>query len=382
MLDDFGEFGQDNFTGNLSMVLLQLIKPGLWACFLSLVITPIMILIYKKMGWLDDPKKQKHPKVIHKYPVPRGGGVVIFLAILLTSLTHLPVDKHLVGILLGAGVLTLVGVWDDVKNLNPYWRLILGFLAAGIVVAVGIGVPYISNPFKVGAVINLSQPQIPIYLFGKLRTIWIWADLMALIWIVGAMNFVNWSKGLDGQLPGIVVVAATVIGVLSLRFIDDVTQWPVIVLAFILAGTYLGFLAWNFYPQKIMPGYGGGVLAGYFLAVLAILSGAKMATAILVLGVPMMDAIYTIIRRVVQGKSPVWGDRGHLHHKLMDLGWGKRRIAVFYWLVSAILGFLALRLNSQLKLYTIVLLGVVIGGALLWLNTATYFLKKPDRGSG
>jgi UDP-GlcNAc:undecaprenyl-phosphate GlcNAc-1-phosphate transferase len=364
------------------MPLLQLIKVGGTAFLIVLGLTPAVIWFYKKMDWLDDPKKQKHPKVVHKYPVPRGGGLAIFGGILLSTWWFLPIDKHLVGILLGGGILTIVGVWDDVKNLNPYWRLLLGLLAAGIVIGAGIGVPYISNPFKTGAVIHLTQPQIPIYLLGKLRTIWIWADLMALIWIVGAMNFVNWSKGLDGQLPGIVVVAATVIGVLSLRFVDDVTQWPVIVLAFILAGAYLGFLPWNFYPQKIMPGYGGGVLAGYFLAVLAILSGAKMATAILVLGVPMMDAVYTIIRRIAAGKSPVWGDRGHLHHKLMDLGWGKRRIAVFYWLVSAMLGLIALQLNSRLKLYTMVLLGVVIGGVLLWLNTATYFLKKPDRGSG
>jgi UDP-GlcNAc:undecaprenyl-phosphate GlcNAc-1-phosphate transferase len=156
----------------------------------------------------------------------------------------------------------------------------------------------------------------------------------------------------------------------------------VIVLAFILAGAYLGFLLWNFYPQKIMPGYGGGALAGYFLAVLAILSGAKVATAILVLGVPMMDAVYSIMRRIIQGRSPVWGDRGHLHHKLMDLGWGKRRIALFYWLVSAVLGWVALQLNSQWKAYTIVLLAVMVGGLLLWLNMATYFLKKPDRDSG
>lgn len=359
-----------------------MIKPTATALILSGLMTPVVIWIYKKMNWLDDPTKQTHPKVVHQYPVPRGGGVAIFLSILIASLIWLPIDKHLLGILAGAGILTLVGVIDDIKNINPYWRLGLGFLAAGLVVGVGIGVPYISNPFKAGAVISLSQPQIPFFFLGKLRTIWIWADIMALIWIVGAMNFVNWAKGLDGQLPGIVVVAATVIGVLSLRFVDDVTQWPVIVLAFILAGAYLGFLPWNFYPQKIMPGYGGGSLAGYFLAVLAILSGAKVATAILVLGVPMIDALYSIMRRLLRGRSPVWGDRGHLHHKLMDLGWGKRRIAVFYWLISAILGLVALQLNSQEKLYTIVVLGVIIGGVLIWLNTATYFLKRPDRDSG
>ncbi len=349
------------------------------ALVLALSLTAGVIWFYKQKNWLDDPKTQSHPKVVHHYPVPRGGGVAIFLSILITSLIFLPLDKHLGGILLGALVLTIMGIADDVYNLNPYWRLGIGFLAAAIVVGVGIGVPYISNPFKAGAVISLAEPQIPFYLLGKVRTVWLWADILALIWIVGTMNFVNWAKGLDGQLPGIVVVAAIIIGLLSGRFMDDVTQWPVMVLAFILAGAYLGFLPWNFYPQKIMPGYGGGILAGYFLAVLAILSGAKVATAILVLGMPMIDAIYSILRRILQGKSPVWGDRGHLHHKLMDLGWGKRRIAIVYWLISIILGGLALQLNSQGKMYTILVLGILIGGVLLWLNTATYFLKKPDR---
>jgi len=277
-------------------------------------------------------------------------------------------------------MLAIVGVWDDVCDLSPYLRLALGFFAALLVVGAGIGVPYISNPLVPGSVINLSQPQIPVFLLGKMRTIWIFSDLMALFWIVGSMNFVNWSKGLDGQLPGIVVVAASVIGLLSLKFVDDVTQWPVIVLAFIVAGSYLGLLLFNFYPQKIMPGYGGGALAGYFLAVLSILSGAKVATAILVLGIPMMDALYSIVRRVLQGKSPFWGDRGHLHHRLMDLGWGKRRVAVFYWLVSGFLGFLALNLNAKQKMYTIVLVAILVGGLLVWLSTYSYSLKEPGPG--
>ena len=361
------------------MDLIQLIKPGVLAMIVALVSTPIVIWVYKKLNWIDDPKKQNHPKVVHQYPVPRGGGLVIFLSVLVVSCLCLPIDKHLLGIMLGALVLMVVGVVDDVKSVNPYKRLLLGFLAAGLVVGSGVGVSYVSNPFQVGEVINLSQPQLSFWLGSKLRTIWVLADLMALIWIVGTMNFVNWSKGLDGQLPGIVVASASVIGILSLRFVDDVTQWPVIILAFILAGAYLGFLVYNFYPQKIMPGYGGGSLAGYFLAVLAILSGAKLATAMLVLGIPLIDAVYSMIRRVLSGKSPVWGDRGHLHHKLMDLGWGKRRIAVTYWLFSAGLGLLALQLNTQWKAYTIVLLVIALGGVLLWLSMATYFLKKPDQ---
>lgn len=131
-----------------------------------------------------------------------------------------------------------------------------------------------------------------------------------------------------------------------------------------------------------MPGYGGGSLGGYMLAVLAILSGGKVATAILVLGVPMMDAAYTIARRLYQKRSPVWADRGHLHHKLIALGWGKRKIALFYWLVSAILGAAALSLNSQQKFFTIILVGVVVGGFLLWLNFWVTFSRPQDPNNG
>jgi len=115
-----------------------------------------------------------------------------------------------------------------------------------------------------------------------------------------------------------------------------------------------------------MPGWGGGALAGYFLATLSILSGSKVATALIVLGVPLMDVVYAIIRRVLSGKSPVWGDDKHLHHRLLKLGWSKAKIARFYWLVTAVLGGAALLLNSQMKIYTIVLTGVVVGGLLVW----------------
>jgi UDP-GlcNAc:undecaprenyl-phosphate GlcNAc-1-phosphate transferase len=336
--------------------------------------TPVVIGIYKKMGWVDDPKKKKRPQDIHKKAVPRGGGIPIYLAVLITSLVFLPIDKHLLGILLGGFLILMIGILDDLFDLNPYLRLGVGFLGAGCVVGAGIGIAFITNPFN--GIIRLDQPQIPLYLFGKMRTIWIWADIFALIWIVWWMNFVNWAKGLDGQLPGIVVIAGLVIGILSLRFSADITQWPVIILALITAGAYWGFLPWNFYPQKIMPGYGGGALAGYFLAVLTILSTTKVGTGIMVLAVPFIDAVYTIIRRLKAGRSPVWADAGHLHHRLMALGWGKRRIAIFYWLVTAFFGFLALRLNPQAKFYTICLLAIVLGGALLWLN---YFSKSSNQ---
>ncbi len=355
--------------------------PLLITFILAFIFTPVVRRVYLLRKWLDDPAIQSHPKVVHTYPVPRGGGLAIYGAVAISALIFLGIDKQVIGILLGGFVIALVGFFDDLHDLNPYLRLFLGFLAAALVVFSGVGVAFITNPFGEG-VLHLDWPRITFFLFGEMHTLWVISDLFALVWIVWNMNMVNWSKGLDGQLPGIVVVAAIVIALLSFRFTEDVTQWEVSILAAITAGAYLGFLPWNFYPQKIMPGYGGGALAGFLLGTLAILSGAKVATMILVLGIPTMDAVYTIVRRMASGKSPVWGDRGHFHHRLLDLGWGKRRVAIFYWIVSGILGMLALQLNARQKLFTIVSLALVLGGILLWLSQFIFSSKAPDRDSG
>ena len=353
--------------------------PFLAAAGIAFLATPLAILIYRRLGWVEDPKKNKHPKVTHTAPVPRGGGLTIFLAILITSLIFLPLDQHLKGILAGVTLIVIVGIIDDRLNLNPYLRLVLGFTAAGFVVASGVGIAYISNPFN--GVIPLDQPRLTFYFLGETRSLWLLADIFALFWIVFMMNIVNWAKGFDGQLPGMVVIAGLTISLLALSFSADVTQWPVAILAAITAGAYLGFLPFNFYPQKIMPGYSGGAMAGFLLAVLAILSTTKIGTAIMVLGVPFVDALYSIIRRLMTGRSPVWGDRGHLHHKILDeWRWGKRRAAIFYWLVTALLGILALNLHSLQKFYTIIMLAVLIGGLLLWFNFFSSWAARSDRG--
>lgn len=317
----------------------------------------------------------------HEKQVPRGGGIGIYVGILIGALAFLPLDQHLIGILLGGLVGLGVGVADDWLDLNPYLRLGLLFLAAGAVVAAGVGIAYINLPFW--GIVNLDSPRINFWFLGEQRSIWVLSDLFALVFIVGIMNFVNWSKGLDGQLPGIVVIAALTIGILSLKFSGDVTEWPVLGLALILAGAYAGFLPWNFYPQKIMPGYAGGILGGYFLAVLAILSTTKVGTLLVVLGVPLVDAGIIIGRRILAGKSPVWGDRGHFHHYLLDrAGWSKKRIALFYWGVTGILGIAALRLNSQQKLYTILGVILAVGGSYWWYQHFGQSLKPRGRRDG
>ena len=344
-----------------------IIVPFLLAFALSLAVTYLTILVYRGLGIVDKSTKKDHPKHVHDKPVPRGGGIPIMFAMVFVTIASMKLDTHLVAILSGGLVILILGILDDLFDLSPYLRLLGGVGASLIVVLSGIGISFVSNPM--GGVLELSNYRVV-------------ADLVAILWITWSMNFVNMgAKGLDGQLPGVVMIAGIVMGILSFRFVNDVTTWPSAILSFALSGAYAGLLIFNMYPQKIMPGWGGGALGGYFLAVLSILSGAKVATALIVLGVPLMDVVYAIIRRLASGKSPVWGDDKHLHHGLLKLGWSKRKIAAFYWGMSALLGVAALMVNSQLKIYTIVLIGVVVGGMLAWINLALSS-NRPGQLSG
>lgn len=322
-----------------------------------------------KFGLIDDKFHRKHPAQIHTGSIPRAGGISLFLGIIVPLLLFLPVNKALLGVMLGAIVTVIIGIIDDKKDINPYLRFIGNIISALIVIGVGIGIPFINNPFN--GVIHLDTIRITFNFFGE-HSVLILADIFALIFIVWTMNVIGWSGGTDGQLPGFVSIALFVLGVLSLRFTaHDISQSVVTALAFITMGSYLGFLPWNFYPQKIMPGYGGKALAGYMLAVLSILSGAKVGTMILVLGLPMSDALYTIFRRIISGRSPVWADRGHFHHKLLEKGWGKRRIALFYWLIAGVLGAIALTVSSEQKLFILLTVLVIVGGILIWTSRAS-----------
>lgn len=355
--------------------------PALWATVLSFAATPLVIKIARIYKLIDDPKKRFHPAHTHTGVIPRAGGLAIFAGIALAIIFYLPMTKLIWGILLGSLILVIVGLADDKKDVNPYFRLMTNALAALIIVGAGAGIPYITNPIT-GGILHLDTWRITFSFFGN-HSILVWADLLAFVWILWTINIVGWSAGVEGQMPGFVAISAFVLGLLSLRFsLQDPSQQLVSILAFIIAGGFLGFLPWNFYPQKIMPGYGGKTLAGLLLALLGILSYGKFGTAILVLSVPIIDALYTLIRRVGRKKSLVLADRGHLHHRLLDLGWGKRRIALFYWTVSAILGWIALSVNSHQKIFAFLAVAVTIGGFLVWVNFFTQFSEPQDPDNG
>jgi len=325
---------------------------------ISFLLTIPTIILAKKLHLVTDSKKRLHPAHTHQGIIPRAGGVPIFLAIFLTSLIFITPNKIVTGIMLSSFLLVFMGVLDDYADISPYLRFIGNIVISGIVIAFGLGIPYISNPL--GGVIRLNTWQIPVNFFGN-HTIWVLADLIAIIWLTWTTNMINWSKGVDGQLPGFVGIAAIFLGLLSQRFVaHDISITTVTLLSFIIAGAYIGFLPFNFYPQKIMPGYGGGGLAGFLLGILAILSFGKVGTAILILSIPMIDAIYTMIRRMKKFKSPFKADWGHLHHRLIEIGWGKRRIAVFYWFITFILGIASLFLKGTEKVIVFVTIAILL----------------------
>lgn len=330
------------------------------------MVTPLVILIAKHFKLVDDPKTRPHPAHTHTGIIPRGGGLALFIGLFIPALLFLAFTQQIIGIFIASFLLIVIGLWDDRKDRSPYIRFVLNIIVAGIVVLSGVGIPYITNPL--GGIIHLDTVRFSFDFFGQ-HSILVFADLFALVWIVWCMNMVNWSKGVDGQMPGFVAISAFVIGLLSLKFIGaDSSQLTVTTLALLTAGTFLGFLVWNFFPQKIMPGYGGGALAGFLLGVLSILSFGKLGTLLLVLAIPMTDAVYTLSRRILFGTSPFKADSGHLHHKLLSLGWGKRRIALFYWAVSLCMGVIALTLTSTQKIFAIVLVIFSIFAFIVWVS--------------
>jgi UDP-GlcNAc:undecaprenyl-phosphate/decaprenyl-phosphate GlcNAc-1-phosphate transferase len=338
-------------------MMIQFIYSIIISLSISLFFTPIVRNLFIKYNFVENPieKNKKTNNATALSPVPRGGGIPIFIAIFFTSLLFLPLDKHLKGILLAVTLTLIIGVWDDLKDISPKIRLITNIISALIVVGSGIGIAFVSNPF--GGIIDLSYPRFSFNLFG-LHSIWIISDILAVIWIVWCQNIVGWSTGVDGQLPGFVSISAFFIGLLGLRFATDITQWPVIILAGVVCGSYLGFLPFNIFPQSIMPGYSGKSIAGLLLAVLAILSGAKLATLIFLLGIPMIDAVFVLIKRIINKKPLTQSDGNHLHHQLLKTGWSRHQIAIFYWFISLFLGILVLFLNSHQKFY--VFIGIII----------------------
>lgn len=347
---------------------MNYILPAIFSFIVTIASFLPVIKLAKKFNLVDNPRLRPHPAHVQKRVVPRAGGLLPFIGIVSAVAVFLPLTLNILGVLIGLTILLVMGLLDDKHpGFSPYLRLLGQFIAAGFVVFSGIGINFVTNPL--GGIVNFS-PFLS----------WV----LALVWIVWVMNMINWSKGVDGQMPAITTVASLILGLLSLKLAlnNDPNQAKVAILAFITTGASLGLLIFNWYPARIFPGFSGSTILGFMIAVLAILSGAKLATAGLVLLIPATDFAYTFLRRILSGKSPVWGDRGHLHHKLLEMGLSHRQITLFYFLGSVILGAVALNLSSSGKAFAAILVAVLLLGGILWLNFFGDLSKRraPDNG--
>src|SRR3954462_227941 len=278
------------------------------AAGLSLGLPPVGPPFAIRLDNIDQPDARR----VNDQPVPRGGGIAVAASFLLVAVVAIMVNNTtgsvplpaaldplaLEGLLVGGAVATIIGVLDDTFQLRARWQLLGQLALAALAVAAGLTVTTIANPFGAGNIV-LAGP----YAIG-----------FTVVWIVGMINSINFIDGLDGLSSGIALIAAPTLGLISLT--AAFAQPFIALLCFALAGALLGFLRWNFHPATIFIGTSGVMFVGYTLALLSILGTAKVAVAMLVPGVPIIDAFWIIVRRLADHRSPFSPDRGHLHHRL------------------------------------------------------------------
>jgi UDP-GlcNAc:undecaprenyl-phosphate GlcNAc-1-phosphate transferase len=334
---------------------LVLILAGLLAAAAAaFVLTPLAFGIGARSGAVDRPAPHRH----RYHPVPRTGGLALAVAFVLVgvlavvfgdataSVRRLDVELPILVVLFGGVLLAaFLGFVDDRHDVRPGWQLLGQAVLAAVAVAAGLRIPSIKNPFGAGDIA-----------FAE-----VFAVGFAALWIIALINSINFVDGLDGLSAGVALIASATLGVISLT--PQIDQPFVALLCAVLTGALLGYLPWNFYPARVFIGTTGVWVVGYALGVLSILGTAKVAVALLVLGVPIIDTFWTIVRRLAEGRSPFSPDKRHLHHRLLDLGLTHRTAVLLVYGLCTTLAVLAFMLSAADEIYAF--LGVVVAGGLV-----------------
>lgn len=312
--------------------ILSLVLCFSMAFAISLALTPAVTSLAYKIGAIDVPKDKRR---VHKKPIPRLGGLAIYYGFLISVLFFCNIDKQLIGIIGGSLLIVGVGILDDVMQLRASVKFIVQIIAALIVVFCDVRIKAISMPIPMveGGILSLGVFSVPI----------------TVLWIVGVTNAVNLIDGLDGLAVGISSIAT-----FSLFFIAILAGEPVVaILAAALAGSCLGFLPYNFNPAKIFMGDTGSTFLGYMLSIICIQGLFKGYVIIsfivpfLILGLPIFDTAYAILRRIKNKKPIMSPDRGHLHHRLIDMGLSQKQTVAIMYVISMLLGLSAVMVVGQ-----------------------------------
>ncbi len=312
---------------------------------LSLSLTWLARKLAPKVGLLDKPGGRHQ----QSKPVPRLGVFPLWAAFTLTALIaqRMPVERadpyeviRLAGLLVGGTFLFVVGILDDRFELSSVKQYIAQIIAAAIGVAFLIFIERFNNPLT-----GATTPEWPYW----------FTITISLFWLGLMMNTLNWLDGVDGLAGGVTLIASILLFIHTFR--ED--QLSVSLLPLALIGTMIGFLVFNWHPASIYMG-SGAVYVGYTLGALAIIGGAKMATILLVMGLPLLDMAWQVARRVANGQNPLFGDRGHTHFRLIDAGFSPRLICGLYYLFCSIFGLIALAAPTQFKLVAIVVMVILV----------------------
>lgn len=305
----------------------------LMACVLAWVITPRIVKYSFAWGAVDLPG----PRKVHGQAMPRLGGMAIYIAFILPVILTVRPNHMIYGLLVGATLIMLVGVIDDIRCISPWAKLSGQIIAALSLIPFGVGISFVTNPFN-GHIIGLGWWGIPVTLF----------------WVVAVTNAINLIDGLDGLAGGVSCIAALTIAAVSWtqwKVFGAAGQQEVIILALILAAALVGFLRHNFYPARIFLGDSGAMLLGFTLAVMAVIGLTKSVAAVsilippVILGIPLLDVAFAVFRRYYQNRPIFQPDREHLHHQLLELGLSHRQAVLAIYGVSALLGLSAVILN-------------------------------------
>jgi UDP-GlcNAc:undecaprenyl-phosphate GlcNAc-1-phosphate transferase len=354
-----------------SSTLLLFVGSTVLAFILALFLTPFVGGLARRLGFLDLPGGRRQ----HREPIPRIGGLgiavafglAIFVFWLVDRLTGhpflIPVEVRTPRFALTAMAAFLglaVGLLDDALDLRARWQMLGYFAIAAIIVAAGIRIGFVNDPRGDG-LIQLAPPI---------------AIGFTVFWIVGMNNALNFIDGLDGLAAGVAGIAAVALGATAL--LPAVNEPFVAWMNFTLAGAIAGFLVFNFHPAKVFLGTTGVAFLGTMLAVLSIFGTAKVAAALLVLGVPIIDTFYVIVRRLVSGQAPFAPDRGHFHHKLLDVGLSHRQAVLLIYAITLGLGALAFVSSGRAQIYSFVGLLIVFGVAVLALSQRSAKAEELD----
>lgn len=332
------------------------------ALLISFIATPVVKSLAQWMGAIDVPKDNRR---MHNHPIPRMGGLAIFLGFLLSALIFVPMDEANRGMLLGAVVIVILGIFDDIYALPALPKLLVQIGAALIAVLHGNVIQVLSNP-------NLLSEN-PYWSLGSL------AIPLSVIWIVAITNAVNLIDGLDGLAVGVATISSLTMLVIAMLVSDGM----VALMMAALAGGCVGFMPYNMNPAKIFMGDTGSTFLGYVLAVVSIQGLFKFYTIIsfavpfLMLGLPLFDTCFAILRRLSKGQSPMAPDRSHVHHRLIDMGFSQKQAVAILYVVSAILGLSAVVLTTSGALKAMVLLCAL---CLAGLVSAKIFLSHNENG--